>query len=103
MSARYFLLASFLAVSACSPGASSVAPAIGNGTGGTPFLTTGNGGASPGGAPVTPGGSCTPGTTSCYCPDGTASGTQTCYAPGKLSVCDCPMHALTVQPTSSET
>jgi hypothetical protein len=109
MSARYFLLASFLA--ACSPTAGSVAPASGgapgNGTGGAPFLTSGTGGSSanPGGPPVTPGGSCTPGasTTACYCPDGTLSGTQTCYAPGKLTVCDCPMHALTVQPTSSET
>jgi hypothetical protein len=106
MSARYFLLASVLAVSACSPAAGSSAPrgtggapGAGNGTGAAPFISISSGGSSV----AVPGGGCTPGTKSCFCPDGTASGTQLCDTQGRLTLCDCPAGGLMIQPMSSET
>jgi hypothetical protein len=110
MSSRHLPLASLLTLliagGACSPAAGSSAPgsggasAAGSGTGDAPFISIGSGG---GASVATPGGGCTAGTRSCYCPDGTASGTQICDAQGRLTVCDCPPKALTVQPSSSDT
>lgn len=99
------LFASFLVAFGCSPGGNSGAPGaafgLSGGAAGAPSISLGTGGT--GASAASPGSPCTPGTLACYCPDGTASGTQTCDAQGSLSVCDCPLRAVTNQPSSSGT